>query len=123
MSAQLYKKGNTHTVRGIDCELKNFDLAEVDYQLKNGWFLSPEELAEGAEEVSAVESTDESTDEGNTDDGVLDEPEKTESFSAVEIGKNDPNHPVRIAAKEAGIEGWDSKRLKTLEAALNDAQE
>lgn len=29
------------------------------------------------------------------------------------------NNPVRDAAKEAGIEGWDTKRIKTLEAELS----
>lgn len=27
-------------------------------------------------------------------------------------------NPVRLAAKEAGIEGWDTKRIATLEKAL-----
>lgn len=30
----------------------------------------------------------------------------------------EPKHPVRIAAKAAGIEGWDKKRIGTLEEAL-----
>lgn len=32
-------------------------------------------------------------------------------------------HPVRIAAREAGLENWETARIKTLEAALNGTTE
>ncbi len=92
MAIQLYKAGDTHTVRGIECEVCNFDLAELDLRLSEGWVKDTSEL-----EVTGASS------EGNQD---AEAPE--------EININ----PVRLKAKEAGIEGWQNKRIKTLEAEL-----
>lgn len=83
MAIQLYREGDTHTVRGILCELKNFDASELDYQLKQGWLTSPEDIGEK---------------EDNDEDAL---------------------NPVRIEAREKGIEGWDTKRIKTLEGLLS----
>lgn len=65
---------------------------------------------------------------------------ESQMFEAAEVGRNieggwsvtDPTaepvsapdeaeeiNPVRAAAKEAGIDGWDTKRIKTLEAELS----
>ncbi len=43
---QLYRKGNTHTVRGVECELRNFDAAEIDLRLAEGWVKDTSDLAE-----------------------------------------------------------------------------
>ena len=32
-------------------------------------------------------------------------------------------HPVRLAAKEAGIEGYEKKRIKTLEGELDELKD
>jgi hypothetical protein len=32
-------------------------------------------------------------------------------------------HPVRIAARDAGLDNWETARIKTLEAALNGTTE
>lgn len=32
-------------------------------------------------------------------------------------------NPIRLAAKEAGIEGWETKRIKTLQALLDGTTE
>ena len=89
---QLYKKGNTHTVRGIKCEVCNFNLNELEHRLKEGWVKDPSELVIEKEEGPIKEH--------------------------VELKKTDPDHPVRQEAKEKGIEGWDTKQLKTLEKEL-----
>ena len=83
MAIQLYKAGDTHEVRGVKCEVGNFDIGELDTQLKNGWVANEQDLIE--------EST------------------------AEEV------NPVRQAAKEKGIEGWETKRLNTLQAAIDAA--
>ena len=33
----LYKKGNSHIVRGVVCELRNFDATELDFALSLGY--------------------------------------------------------------------------------------
>lgn len=43
MSVVLYRKGNTHTIRGIKCEVGLFNHYEIEVQLKNGWYKSPKE--------------------------------------------------------------------------------
>jgi len=88
---QLYKSGNSHTVRGIECEVKNFDFEEMELMLSQGWVKDPSEIGESApteviEETPAVSDTN--------------------------------INPIRLAAKEAGIDGWETKRIKTLEAEL-----
>jgi len=94
MAYQIYRPGTTHTVRGIQCELKNVE-QEIQFRdhLEDGWYKSPGEW----EDKAASPNT--------------------------EIAKSDPNHPVRVQAKEAGIEGWDTKRIATLETELDGAQE
>lgn len=103
MAIQLYKPGNTHKVKGVECEVKNFDIAELDYQLKEGWYRYPGEWDQG--EAPAEEQS-----------GYEDE-------APQEYSKTDPNHPVRVSAREAGIDGWDTKRLATLEKLLNGTEE
>jgi len=91
MAIQLYKTGTTHTVRGIECEVCNFSPRELDLRLSQGWVKDPSELGESAP-PEVVEETSQDTDENI--------------------------NPVRLKAKEAGIDGWDKKRIKTLEAEL-----
>lgn len=89
MSAQVYRHGDTHVVRGVTCELKNIGIHEVDYYVEHGWCRSEKELIDTPE------------DDAPEDDAGL--------------------NPVRAAARDAGIAGWDTKQLKTLEKALSDA--
>ena len=88
---QLYRKGCTHTVRGIECELGNFQATELETMLSDGWVKDPSELTESKPEKASIET-----------------------METKEL------HPVRQAAKDAGIAGWDTKRIKTLEQVLND---
>ena len=85
MAIQLYRAGDTHEVRGILCEVGNFEPHELDALLAQGWAKDPKDIG-GEESVSE------------------DVP--------------DTLNPVRLQAKEAGIEGWENKRIKTLEAEL-----
>lgn len=93
MAIQLYKQGTTHTVRGIECEVKNFDFDDMALKLSQGWVKDPSELSIQAD-TAPVEETSEDSDTNI--------------------------HPVRLKAKEAGIDGWDKKRIKTLETELSD---
>ena len=87
MAYQVYRKGESHNVRGVQCELKNIKPSELEEYLSNGWVTSP--------------------------NGLNDEPEQTESDNVETI------NPIRQAAKDAGIEGWEKKRIKTLQAELD----
>ena len=42
----LYKKGNTHTIRGIECEMGRFQNRELEARLNEGWKIKPEDLVE-----------------------------------------------------------------------------
>ena len=42
----LYKKGNTHIVRDIICELRQFKVNELEYALSLGYITDPKKLAE-----------------------------------------------------------------------------
>lgn len=94
MALQLYRKGDTHNVRGIECELVNIRHDQVDEYLAQGWVRDPKEI---------------------------DEPEKPDNV--VELKKTDPKHPVRQKAKEAGIDGWKTRSISKLEAELDGAEE
>ena len=42
----LYKKGNTHIVRGVICELRKFGNNELDYALSIGYITDPKKIDE-----------------------------------------------------------------------------
>lgn len=87
MTIAVYKKGNSVTVRGIECDVCRCEFLEMEDKLNNGWVKDPSELVE-TEETKEVET-----------------PKQLD--------------PIRQKAKDAGIDGWDKKRIKTLEAELN----
>lgn len=93
MAAQLYNEGDTHEIRGIKCTLQNFPINQLDARLKEGWVKTPEDIGRA---------------------------EKESKVKKVKKVEEKEENPVRLKAKEAGIEGWDTKRIKTLEAALDD---
>ena len=47
MSILLYKKGTTHNINGIDCDIKKVDPELFTGQPEPGWYLQPEEIAMG----------------------------------------------------------------------------
>lgn len=42
MGVMLYRKGNTHTIRGITCEMGKFPAEDMDEMIKAGWSTSPQ---------------------------------------------------------------------------------
>ncbi len=109
MAIQLYKKGTTHTVGGIECEVCNFNPSELESKLKEGWVTSPGELSNDAQNEE-IERNDEENAQEETGENEEKDAEKT-------------LNPVRIAARDAGIDGWEIKRIKTLEALLNEQKD
>jgi hypothetical protein len=78
-----------------------FSPEEVHTQLKNGWFKSPgDAYGLQVEEQAEIEAEEIQTEEVlNLDDMS--------------------NKEIREAAKAAGIESWDTTRIKTLKAELS----
>jgi len=103
MAIQLYKSGNSHTIRGIKCDVENFSITSYQSMLDQGWYATPEEIGNDAQD-------NEKEDEENAE-------EKAEDATQEKI------NPIRLQAKDAGIDGWDIKRIKTLEALLDEQKD
>lgn len=48
----LYKKGNTHIVRDVICELRQFSVSDLDYALSLGYITDPKKLGEKAADTN-----------------------------------------------------------------------
>jgi hypothetical protein len=93
MAIKLFRKGNTHRVNGIECEVRLFPVKYgQSFVGVDGWCVSVEDLEK--KEVVEIEEEIES--------GSIDQPSKV----------------VRELAKEAGIDGWEKKRISTLKEEL-----
>lgn len=89
MACVIYREGKGTIEHGIVCESTTCEIEHLEGLLNHGWSVNPPGyMPEPAEEVE--------------------KPEEEEK----EL------NPVRIKAKEAGIEGWDTKRIATLEKML-----
>lgn len=44
MAVTLYKKGNTHIIRGVECEIQNFPVEELQFAIDSGYVTSPDQL-------------------------------------------------------------------------------
>lgn len=110
MGVVLYRIGDTHKIRGISCELKNFkpyDFQEV-LNSDEGWVKTPEELYLKTEKKEESEISDE-------DLLGLDTPIDEKAAEAL---NKLSNTEIRDLAKEAGIENWKQGNLAKLKKAL-----
>lgn len=46
----LYKKGDTHNIGGVKCEIGRFKNNEITFRLAEGWKVSPKDLVERKKE-------------------------------------------------------------------------
>lgn len=97
MSIVLYRKGDTHTVRGIACELKIVSHEHFSGVPDAGWFLNVQDInkvgkTEEPQEIVVSEET-------KTIDGM-------------------DNDEIRVAAKMAGMRDYDTARIRTLKKKL-----
>lgn len=46
MAVQLYKKGNTHNIRGVECEMVTFPVSYLHSALQQGYVTDPQTLVE-----------------------------------------------------------------------------
>lgn len=81
----LYKDGNTHIVRGVACELAQFEVNDLESALYSGWRTTPEKPSHPEPEEPSDELT---------------------------------NEQVRELAKDAGLDNWETGRIKGLKKAL-----
>ncbi|MEE9311618.1 MAG: hypothetical protein V3V10_04320 [Planctomycetota bacterium] len=51
----LYRKGATHTIRGVTCEMGRFETKRLQSLLNSGWVTNPQDLLEAAEVVEVEE--------------------------------------------------------------------
>lgn len=86
----LYKEGNTHIIRDVSCELKQFHVNDLEYAISQGYKTSPHDL---------YKPTREEADTNNS--GKLSTKE------------------IRAAAKLAGIKNYSKKKIADLLKELN----
>lgn len=89
MACVLYREGVGHVEHGIECEMTTCEAEHLEGLLASGWLVNPP----GYKTASAA---------------------STEEPARVEL----TDQEVREAAKEAGIDGWETKRINTLRKAL-----
>jgi len=106
MACVLYKEGNSHKEFGVPCEIVRVDPAAVQRHLDVGYVLDPHDLYQ-PDVVESGEPVE--TGPGAEDEDVMGNPDSPRS----------PRY-IRRLAKEAGIEGWETARIKTLKAALDN---
>ena len=51
MAVQLYKKGDTHVIRGVKCEMAVFPVPYMHSALQQGYVADPQDLIEKPVEV------------------------------------------------------------------------
>lgn len=110
MSIVLYKEGNTHNVRGIRCITQKFE-GHVDFEVleRNGWVKSPEMISpdtRGSDKISP-----EIDSEGSN--RHVEAKTQKEEYS---------DEAIRQIAKNAGIENYGRKWIRTLKKELGLAE-
>jgi hypothetical protein len=91
MAIKLYRKGTTNCVDGIDCEIRLFTCRDpLSFIGVDGWCKSPQDI--------------------DNPDANKDDPDEWEGYTSEQI---------RELAKDANIEGWDTKRINTLKEVLS----
>ena len=107
MGVQLYRPGKGFTMRGIECEMKVFDPYLFEGNLDAGWYLTPEEVPDGAPVVDLTETKEV---EDNAEEHDM--PEQGQSTALTD-------DEIRELAKEEGIKSWHLKSIETLLEELN----
>ena len=97
MSIMLYRKGESHNVRGIKCEAKAFDEYSYLHELNNGWCYSPKKVNEKPDQTDKAEEYYLL---------YLDAGSKEER-DRLEI-------KIRETAKAFGINNWHNSKITTL---------
>jgi hypothetical protein len=102
MGVVLYRKGSTHTIRGVECEAKVIDSRSFTGKAEEGWFLSEKD-------IDVKEKNEEEKD-------TIKEVEEIKTGQKDEILMSDAE--LRKEAEKRGVKGWRRASIKTLRAAL-----
>lgn len=102
MGIVLYRKGNTHRVRDIDCELKVVKPEYFTGEPERGWFISPEEAY--GEVENGVQEEIETEDTKETEEEVLTKPDYDKMS----------NKEIRSHAEKANIKNYKNARIQKL---------
>ena len=105
MGVVLYRRGDTHTVRGVRCELKVVDSRHFSGTPDAGWFLNVRDI----DKVEKPEVKEVAT------DLIVEEPTVPETVKTIDGMDNDE---IRVAAKMAKMNDYDTARIRTLKHRL-----
>jgi len=108
-SVTLYKSGNSITAQGVKCDFIRCKIREISTYEDQGYVRDPNELVERAEAEAVAE------DEINAVAAAL-----SEALAEDEVSEEMTNDEVRQKAEEMGIDGYETKRIKTLEKEINE---
>lgn len=103
MAIVLYKKGNTHIIDGIKCDLKRVEPKYFTGKPDEGWFFSPREAYEEVKE--AKEKPKAKTEAETSEKEVLD-------YDSMN------NKEIREHAEKAGFDDWHTARIQPLKERL-----
>ena len=121
---QLFKKGSTHTVKGIKCDMQTVNEYSYLHLLDDGWCYTPEETVEEVVEETTEEKVEPAEKEIETLTAEEIQRKINESFpedpiTELEIvpdedDEKDKEDAIRQAAKAAGIKGWYNTKIEKL---------
>ena len=111
----LYRKGSTHKIEGVTCEVGRFPVSQLHARLDDGWVNDPRniDVEEKWEETSGPEVES----EPETGATVAEEP-VTSTGEAPAPTEEHSEEAIRQAAKAAGIKSWHNMGLDKLKAKL-----
>lgn len=140
MTCIIYREGKGTIEHGIECESTTCEIEHLEGLLAAGWSQNPPGY-EPPEPIMAEEAEDEEDSYADLEEQVasltaqleimkeIDEKSQAEIARLTALldegdeGDSTNLNPVRIAAKEAGVEGWETKRIATLQAALDSLKD
>jgi hypothetical protein len=109
MGVQVYRKGNTHTVRGVQCELTVTD-GDIAGYLADGWVLDEKELVEVEEDSPSKVGSDTAA----AEERAKAQKEREDEFD-LELLRSD--------ARYEGIKNVGNKSAATLKKELDELKE
>ena len=69
MSIALYRKGVTHEIKGIVCEIGTFNVSQLNEKLKEGWHTDPANLM--SDTLEAIENQNNKGTDIKTEDEIV----------------------------------------------------
>ena len=128
MSVLVYRKGSTHTINGISCEMAKIEPKSLQPHIDAGWCLTVEDVyaepnySEPEEVIEAPEDEEQAEYREEVEETIEELEEAPELPTKKEIDTNGSgklsNKEIRAAAQNMGIDDWDTARIATLKEKL-----